>query len=141
MCAGGMGLPSFLETPHQYSQYHPTTPWQPFQNCLGCTILQHPTSHTLFTSPTPCQREFACGACIGTAQTVASLVAPWPHSGHYQTPCVWLQSQTNHSQNPAFSPRPIIPRMASVPDQSFPEPWLQSQTNHSQNPGSRPWGH
>jgi len=36
----------------------------------------HPTSPALLTSPTPYQREFVCGACIGTAQIGASLVAP-----------------------------------------------------------------
>ena len=54
----------------------PTHPLASFQHGLGCTLLQHPTSHALLTSPTPCQREFVCGACIGTAQVGASLVAP-----------------------------------------------------------------
>jgi len=40
------------------------------------TLIQHPTSHALLTSPTPCQRELVCGACIGTAQFGASLAAP-----------------------------------------------------------------
>ena len=43
---------------------------------LPCTFLQHPTSHALLTSPTPRQRVLVCGACIGTAQIGASLVAP-----------------------------------------------------------------
>ena len=47
-----------------------------FQNGLGCSLLQHPTSHALLTSPTPCQRELICGACIGTAQVGFSLDAP-----------------------------------------------------------------
>jgi len=54
----------------------PNTPWQAVTNGLGCTLLQHPTSPTLLTSPTPCQSELVCGACIGTAQIGASLVAP-----------------------------------------------------------------
>jgi len=56
---------------------HPPTPWQAFKNGLGCTLLQHPTLHALLTSPTPCQRLLICGACIGTAQVGASLVAPF----------------------------------------------------------------
>ena len=56
--------------------YTPPTPWQAFENGLGCTLLQHPTSPALLTSPTPCKREFVCGACIGTAQIGASLVVP-----------------------------------------------------------------
>ena len=43
---------------------------------VPCTLLQHPISHALLTFPTPCQREFVCGVCIGTAQVGASLVAP-----------------------------------------------------------------
>ena len=43
---------------------------------IGCTLLQHPTSHALLTSPTPCERELVYGACIGTAQVGVSLVAP-----------------------------------------------------------------
>ena len=46
----------------------PTHPSASFQNGLGCTLLQHPTSHALLTSPTPHESEFVCGACIGTAQ-------------------------------------------------------------------------
>jgi len=53
--------------------YHPLTS---FQNGLGCTLLQHSTSPALLTSPTPRQSELVCGACIGTAQIGASLVAP-----------------------------------------------------------------
>jgi len=41
-----------------------------------CTLLHHPTSHVLLTSPTPRRRELACEACIGTAQVGASLAAP-----------------------------------------------------------------
>ena len=64
------------------------TPWQAFTNGLGCTLLQHPTSPALLPSPTPDllpsptpdpspdQSELVCGACIGTAQIGASLVAP-----------------------------------------------------------------
>jgi len=73
---GGMRLHSFLEISHQYSYHYPPTPWQAFTNGLGCTLLQHPTSHALLTSPTPYQSEFVCGACIGTAQVGASLVVP-----------------------------------------------------------------
>jgi len=63
----------------QFAQQHlplPRTPWQVFTNGLGCTLLQHPTSPALIISPTPAQREFACGACIGTALVGVSLVAP-----------------------------------------------------------------
>jgi len=52
------------------------TPWQAFTNGLGCTLLQHSTSPALLPSPTPDQSELVCGACIGTAQISASLVAP-----------------------------------------------------------------
>jgi len=51
-------------------------PLASFHNGPGCTLLQHPTSPALLTPPTPCQREFVCGVCIGTAQVGASLVAP-----------------------------------------------------------------
>jgi len=54
----------------------PTHHLASLQNGLGCTFLQHPTSRALLTSPTPRQRVFVCGACIGTAQIGASLVAP-----------------------------------------------------------------
>ena len=53
--------------------YHPLAS---FQNDLGWTLLRHTTSPALLTSPTPYQREFVCGACIGSAQVGASLVAP-----------------------------------------------------------------
>jgi len=46
-------------------------------NSLGCTL--YPLSISHFTraspSPTPCQRDLVCGACIGTAQVCASLGA------------------------------------------------------------------
>ena len=45
----------------------PTHPLASFQNGLGCTLLQHPTSHALLTSPAPRERQLAYGACIGTA--------------------------------------------------------------------------
>jgi len=54
---------------------NPTHPLASFQNGPGCTLLQHPTSPALLTSPTPRQSELVCGACIGTAQIGASLVA------------------------------------------------------------------
>jgi len=54
----------------------PTHPLASLQNGLGCTLLQHPTSPALLTSPTPRQSELICGACIGTAQIGISLVAP-----------------------------------------------------------------
>ena len=47
-----------------------------FHHSLGCTLLQHPTSPALLTSPTPCQRVLVCGACIGTAQVGSSFFAP-----------------------------------------------------------------
>ena len=67
-----------------------------------CCLCQHPTSPALLTSPTHCQRELVCGACIGTTQVGDSLVTPWarggegvsapsccaPH-GHDQTPGVF----------------------------------------------------
>jgi len=53
----------------------PPHPLASFQNGLGCTLLQHPTSAALLASSTPCQREFVCGTCIGNAQVGASLVA------------------------------------------------------------------
>ena len=43
---------------------------------VTCTLLRHPTSHALPTSPIPRQRELVCGACIGTTQVAASLAAP-----------------------------------------------------------------
>ena len=46
------------------SELEITHPLASIQNCLGCTLLQHPTSHTLLTSTTPCQREFVCGALV-----------------------------------------------------------------------------
>ena len=52
------------------------TPWQAFTNGLGCTLLQHPTSPALLTSPTLCQSELVYGTCIGTAQIGTSLVTP-----------------------------------------------------------------
>jgi len=51
---------------------------------VTCTLLQHPTSPALLTSPTPCQGVLVCGACIGTAQVGASLVAPFE--------CIFKQS-------------------------------------------------
>jgi len=54
----------------------PTHPLANSQNGLGCTLLQHPTSHVLLISSTPCQREFVCGACIGAAEVGASFAAP-----------------------------------------------------------------
>ena len=51
------------------------------QNGLGCTLPQHTTSHALLASPTPCQRELSCGACIGTAPAGALLAAPWARGG------------------------------------------------------------
>jgi len=53
-----------------------THPLASLQNGLGCTLLQHPTSPALLTSPIPCQSELVCGACIGTAQIGASFFAP-----------------------------------------------------------------
>jgi len=44
---------------------------------VPCTLLKHPTSHALLTSPTPRQRAFICGACTRTAQVGVSLVAHW----------------------------------------------------------------
>ena len=41
-----------------------------------CTLLQYPTSHALLTSPTPCQREFVCETCIGTAQVDSRWLHP-----------------------------------------------------------------
>jgi len=68
---------TIIQTTHfTTSTTPPPTPWQDFKNGLGCTLLQHPTSHALLTSPIPCQRVLVCGACIGTAQIDASLVAP-----------------------------------------------------------------
>jgi len=69
--------PSTHNTPIiQITHSHSPIALASLQNGLGCTLLQHPTSQVLLTSPTPCQREFVCGACIGTAQVGASLVAP-----------------------------------------------------------------
>jgi len=66
-----------IPTTHlQYSQNTPKHPLASFQTGLGCTLLQHPTSPALLTSPTPHQSELVCGACIGTAQIGTSLVAP-----------------------------------------------------------------
>jgi len=56
------------------SLYHPLA--TSFQNGLGCTPLQHHTSHVLLTFSTHCQRELVCGACIGTAQVGTLLVVP-----------------------------------------------------------------
>jgi hypothetical protein len=53
-----------------------THPLASFQIGIGCTLLQHPTSPALITSPTPRQSELVCGACIGTAQVGASLAVP-----------------------------------------------------------------
>jgi len=51
----------------------PTHSLVSFQNGLGCTLLQHTTSHALPTLPKPRQRQLVYGACIGTAQIGASL--------------------------------------------------------------------
>jgi len=42
---------------------------------VHCTLLKHPTSPALLTSPTPRQRAIICGACTGTAQVGVSLAA------------------------------------------------------------------
>jgi len=61
----------------EFESTHPLpTPLASFPNGIGCTLLQHPTSHALFTFPSPRQRELACWACISTAQVGASLAAP-----------------------------------------------------------------
>ena len=49
---------------------------QAFKSSLGCTLIQHTTSHALLTSPTPHQGELICGACIGTPHVATSLAAP-----------------------------------------------------------------
>ena len=56
----------------------PTHLLESFQNGLGCTLLQHYTSHALFTSQmhAPQTKEFVCGVCIGTVQVDFSLVTP-----------------------------------------------------------------
>jgi len=59
-----------------WQHYHITNPLASFQNGPDCTLLSHPTSHALLTSPTPRRRELIYGACISTAQVGASLAAP-----------------------------------------------------------------
>ena len=54
----------------------PTHPLASFRNGFGCTLLEHPTSQVLLTSPNPRQRKLVCGACMGTEQVGTSLAAP-----------------------------------------------------------------
>jgi len=57
-----------------YTKVQSKTPLPPtmtsFQNGLGFTLLQHPTSQALPTSPTPHQAELVCWACTGTTQNM-----------------------------------------------------------------------
>ena len=55
-----------------------------------CSLLQHPTSHTLLTSPTPYQIGLVCVERISTAQVVVSQ----PHHAVPRWRCYWLLKTT-----------------------------------------------
>jgi len=45
-------------------------------NSLGCTLIHHPTSQAVLTSPTTHEHAFVCFPCAGSTQVRTSLAAP-----------------------------------------------------------------